>query len=145
METKKINTDNLYDVVVIGGGSAGLTAAIYLARAKYRVLILEKEQFGGQITITNEVVNYPGIGKTSGKALTDTMRRQAEAFGAECLLAEAKGIDITDEIKTVHTSRGDFNCLGILIATGAHPRTIGFKGEEEHKGQGVAYCASCDG
>ena len=145
METKKINTDNLYDVIVIGGGPAGLTAAIYLARAKYRVLILEKEQFGGQITITNEVVNYPGIGKTSGKALTDTMRRQAEAFGAECLLAEANGLEVSDDVKTVHTSRGDFNCLGILIATGAHPRIIGFKGEEEHKGQGVAYCATCDG
>ena len=145
MNTQKINPDNLYDVIVVGGGPAGLTAAIYLARAKYRVLLLEKEQFGGQITITNEVVNYPGIGKTSGKALTDTMRRQAEAFGAECLIAEAEGFDVGDEVKTVHTTRGDFYCLGVLIATGAHPRTIGFKGEEEHKGQGVAYCATCDG
>lgn len=145
MDMRKINPEDLYDAIIIGGGPAGLTAAIYLARAKYRVLILEKEQFGGQITITDEVVNYPGIGKTSGKALTDTMRRQAEAFGAECLLGEAKSIDVNDEVKTVHTSRGDFNCLGILIATGAHPRTIGFKGEEEHKGQGVAYCATCDG
>ena len=145
MNAPKINTDDLYDVIIIGGGPAGLTAAIYLSRAKYRVLVLEKEQFGGQITITDEIVNYPGIGKTSGKALTDTMRRQAEAFGAECLLAEAKGIDSSDEVRTVHTSRGDFCCLGILLATGAHPRTIGFKGEEEHKGQGVAYCATCDG
>ena len=145
MGTQKIKPEDLYDVIIIGGGPAGLTAAIYLSRAKYRVLVLEKEQFGGQITITDEVVNYPGIGKTSGKALTDTMRRQAEAFGAECLLAEATGIDVSDEVRTVHTSRGDFSCLGILIATGAHPRTIGFKGEEEHKGQGVAYCATCDG
>ncbi len=137
--------DNLYDVVVIGGGPAGLTAALYLARARYRVLVLEKEQFGGQITITHEVVNYPGLGKTSGKALTDTIRRQAEAFGAEFLLAEAERLEVQEEIKLVHTSRGVFPCFGILIATGAHPRTVGFTGEEEHKGRGVAYCATCDG
>ena len=140
-----MDTKNLYDVIVVGGGPAGLTAAIYLARARYRVLVLEKEQFGGQITITHEVVNYPGIGKTSGKQLTDTMQQQAEAFGAEFLLTEATGLDLTGDIKTVHTGRGDFRSFGVLLATGAHPRTVGFKGEQEHKGRGVAYCATCDG
>ena len=139
-ETKK-----LYDVIIIGGGPAGLTAAIYLARARYRVLVLEKEQFGGQITITHEVVNYPGIGKTSGKQLTETMQQQAEAFGAEFLLAEATGLDLAGEINTVRTGRGAFQCFGVLLATGAHPRMVGFKGEAEHKGRGVAYCATCDG
>lgn len=143
--TENINQDNLYDVVVIGGGPAGLTAAIYLARARYRVLVIEKEQFGGQITITHEVVNYPGLGKISGKELTETMRRQAEAFGAEFLMAEAESLKTDGDVKTVNTSRGDFQCLGILLATGAHPRSVGFKGEEEHKGRGVAYCATCDG
>lgn len=139
------NTDNLYDVVIIGGGPAGLSAAIYLTRAKYRVLILEKEQFGGQITITHEVVNYPGVGKCSGKDLTDTMYSQAEYFGTEFLMAEATGLDLKDDVKIVHTSRGDFKCIGVLLATGAHPKMIGFKGEEEYRGRGVAYCATCDG
>ena len=136
---------NLYDVVIVGGGPAGLTAALYLARAKYRVLVMEKEQFGGQIAITHEVVNYPGIAKTSGKALTDTIQQQAESFGAEFMLAEAIGFDLSGDIKTVRTNQGEHRCFGILLATGAHPRTVGFKGEEEHKGRGVAYCATCDG
>ncbi len=143
--TPNYDRDRLYDVIVIGGGPAGLTAALYLARAKYRVLVIEKEQFGGQITITHEVVNYPGTGRTSGRELTETMRRQADAFGAEFLLAEAKSLDLNGDVKTVRTDKGDYFCLGILLATGAHPRTVGFKGEEEHKGRGVAYCATCDG
>ena len=137
--------ENLYDVIIVGGGPAGLTASLYLARAKYRVLVLEKEQFGGQISITHEVVNYPGIAKTSGKALTDTIQQQAESFGAEFMMAEATGFDLSGNIKTVQTNRGEYRCFGVLLATGAHPRTVGFKGEEEHKGRGVAYCATCDG
>lgn len=136
---------NLYDVIIVGGGPAGLTAAIYLARAQYRVLVVEKERFGGQITITSEVVNYPGIWKTNGETLTGEMRRQAEGFGAEFLLAEAEELELTGKVKTVKTSKGELRGFGVLIATGAHPRMIGFPGEEAYRGHGVAYCATCDG
>ena len=137
--------ENLYDVVVIGGGPAGLTAALYLARARYRVVVVEKNHFGGQITITAEVVNFPGVERTSGAALTESMRKQAESFGAEFLLAEVTGLDLTGDVKTVRTSRCDLKCFGVLLATGAHPRMVGFQGEEQFRGRGVAYCATCDG
>ena len=140
-----MSRNDLYDVIVVGGGPAGLTAGLYLARARYRVLILEKDDFGGQITITNEVVNYPGVGRTTGRALTQTMRQQAQDFGAEFLSAEAIGLDVHGDVKTVHTSRGDLKAFGILIATGASPRKLGFEGESEYAGRGVAYCATCDG
>ena len=137
--------ENLYDVVVIGGGPAGLTAALYLARARYRVVVVEKEHFGGQITITAEVVNYPGAERISGTKLTDTMRKQAQSFGAEFILAGVDRLDLDGDIKKVHTSRGTLECFGVLLATGAHPRMLGFKGEDEFRGHGVAYCATCDG
>ena len=137
--------EHLYDVVVIGGGPAGLTAALYLARARYRVVVVEQERFGGQITITSEVVNYPGVERTSGAELTETMRRQAERFGAEFLLAEVTGLELEGDVKTVRTSRGALSCFGVLLATGAHPRMVGFRGEEQFRGRGVAYCATCDG
>ena len=136
---------NLYDVIIIGGGPAGLTAALYLARAKYRTLVVEKEKFGGQITITHEVVNYPGVEKTTGEALTGTMRSQAEGFGAEFMLTEVESLDLSGDIKTVKTARGELKAFGVLLATGAHPRMVGFQGEADFRGRGVAYCATCDG
>lgn len=140
-----MRNEKLYDAVIVGGGPAGLTAALYLARAKYRVLVIEKEKFGGQITITSEVVNYPGVEIASGAELTETMRRQAEEFGAEFLLAEVTSLVPEGDIKTVHTTKCEVQCFGIIAATGAHPRMIGFEGESEFRGHGVAYCATCDG
>lgn len=137
--------DNLFDAIIVGGGPAGLTAALYLARARYRVLVLEKDRFGGQITITHEVVNYPGVESTSGEALTDTMRRQAINFGAEVKLAEVLDVKLDGDIKEVITNSGTLRSFAVLICTGANPRHIGFEGESEFRGHGVAYCATCDG
>ena len=139
------NMKDFYDVVIVGGGPAGLTAALYLARACYRVIVVEKEKWGGQITITSEVVNYPGSKPVSGTELTEQMRKQAEHFGAEFLLAEVTHLDMEGDVKTVRTNHGTLRCFGVLLATGAHPRMIGFKSEEEYRGHGVAYCATCDG
>ncbi|MDD3361776.1 MAG: FAD-dependent oxidoreductase [Hespellia sp.] len=136
---------NMYDLIIVGAGPAGLSAAIYMARAKYKVLVLEKEKTGGQITITSEVVNYPGVELASGKSLTDSMRRQAESFGAAFAIAEVKEMDLEQDIKEVHTNKGDFQSLGVILAVGANPRKLGFEGEETFKGRGVAYCATCDG
>lgn len=138
-------SDSIYDAVIIGAGPAGLSAAIYLSRARFSVLVLERENIGGQITITDEVVNYPGVLHASGKALTETMRQQAENFGAEFLTAEARELDFTGTVKTIRTTRGDIRALGVVVAAGARPRAVGFKGEAEFRGRGVAYCATCDG
>ena len=136
---------NLYDMIIIGGGPAGLSSAIYMARAKYKTLVIEKEKFGGQITITSEIVNYPGVYKTSGKQLTADMQKQAASFGAEFKLTEVISMDLSQDIKVIKTTSGEYRALGVILAVGASPRQIGFSGEEEFKGRGVAYCATCDG
>ncbi len=134
-----------YDAVIIGGGPAGLSSAIYMARARYKTLVLEREKFGGQITITSEVVNYPGVFNTSGEKLTHEMQKQAESFGAEFSLSEVISFEKNGEYYEIKTDKGLIKSLGVIIATGASPRMIGFSGEEEFKGRGVAYCATCDG
>ncbi|WP_028044805.1 FAD-dependent oxidoreductase [Candidatus Stoquefichus massiliensis] len=137
--------NQIYDAIIVGGGPAGLSAAIYLARAKYSVLVLEKEQIGGQITITSEVVNYPGVLEASGHSLTTNMRKQAENFGAIFQIAEVEKLELDGPKKKVQTNHGDFYAVGIVLATGAHPRQLGFPGEKEFQGHGIAYCATCDG
>ncbi len=134
-----------YDVIIVGAGPAGLSAAIYAARARFKVLVLEKEKIGGQITITSEIVNYPGIEKIDGTELTEKMRAQAQSFGAEFQIAKVTDFDLSGDMRIVKTDKGDFKTLGIVLALGANPRMLGFAGESEYKGRGVAYCATCDG
>ena len=135
----------IYDAIIVGGGPAGLSAAIYLARAKYSVLVLEKEKFGGQITITSDIVNYPGVLEDSGEGLTIKMRKQAENFGASFQKAHVKSLHLQHPIKKVETDQGIFESVGLVLAPGAHPRKLGFPGEKEYQGRGIAYCATCDG
>ena len=139
------NKENMYDLIIVGGGPAGLSAALYMARAKYKTLLIEKEKFGGQITITSEVVNYPGVYRTSGTALTKEMQSQAEMFGAELKKCEVLSIDTTNDIKVIKTNLGEYRALSVILAVGASPRKVGFEGEDEYCGRGVAYCATCDG
>ena len=137
--------ETLYDGIIVGGGPAGWSAAIYLARAQYRTLVIERSAVGGQIAITADVVNYPGILRTDGTTLMETMRQQAMQFGAECLTATVTALSMQAPIKEVQTEQGTFRAHGLLLATGASPRMAGFQGETEFRGRGVAYCATCDG
>ncbi|MBZ4671621.1 MAG: alkyl hydroperoxide reductase subunit [Oscillospiraceae bacterium] len=135
----------LYDLIIIGSGSAGMTAGIYAGRSKLNTLIIERDLPGGQIKITSEVENYPGILHTSGAELSLTMKRQAENFGVKFHNAVVESVDFSGEIKKVKTVDGEYEALAVIIATGAVPRKIGFPGEEEFRGRGIGYCATCDG
>lgn len=140
-----MDKSSIYDLIIIGGGSAGLSAGIYAGRARLRTLILEKSNPGGQTANTAEVVNYPGIRKTGGPELMHEMHLHAKDFGVEVKTANIESVDFTGEVKTLHAPEGDFHARAVIIATGANPRKIGFEGEDKYAGRGVAYCATCDG
>jgi thioredoxin reductase (NADPH) len=135
-----------YDVIIIGGGPAGLSAGIYAARARLSSLLIEKAAIGGQIINAELVENYPGFADgISGIDLTQTMHRQATKFGLETLAAEVTAIEVTGSQKIVKTSGGDFVAGAIIIAGGAERQKLGVPGEEKYTGRGVSYCATCDG
>lgn len=134
----------MYDIIVIGGGPAGLTAAIYARRAGKSVLIFEKDGFGGQMTHSPKIENYPGFNEISGLELSDKMFEQALALGAEIEIDEV--VSIKDGIaKKVYTASGEFEAKAIIIAAGVKHRTLGVPGEEEFIGNGISFCAVCDG
>ncbi len=138
---------NHYDVIVIGGGAAGLTAGIYLSRAKVNTLILNEGAVGGQMVLTHEIANYPGIESISGYELARNMKSQAQKFG--CTIKsnlKITELDLSGETKKVTVNNKDvYTAHSVIIATGGKSRTIGAPGEEEFKGKGISYCATCDG
>ena len=136
----------LYDMVIIGGGPGGYTAALYAARAGLRVVVLEKLSAGGQMALTQEIDNYPGFEDgIDGFELGEKMQNQAQRFGAETEYAEVTALDLAADPKVIETSEGTFYGKTVVIATGANPRELGLAGERELVGRGLAYCAACDG
>lgn len=134
----------MYDIIVIGGGPAGLTAALYALRANKTVLVIEKSTFGGQITFSPKVENYPGFLQMSGNEFADKLVEQVLAQGAEIELSEVTQI-VDGEIKKVITEDGEFEGKAVIIATGAKHRMLGLENEEKLVGEGISFCAVCDG
>ena len=137
--------EKIYDLLVIGSGPAGLSTGIYAGRAKLNTLIIEKAEFGGQVNKTYDISNYPGARNSNGPKLMEEMRLQAEDFGVNFMSAEVTEVSLEGDVKTVKTDRGEVKARAVVIATGASPRMLGFKGEQEFTGRGVAYCSTCDG
>ena len=135
----------IYDLIIIGGGPAGISAGIYAGRAKLKTLIIEKENMGGQIRTTHEMVNYPGILQTTGNDYMQTLRKQALAFNVDFKEDEVLDLDLEDDVKIIKTKNEEIKGRSVIFATGASPKKLGFKGEKEFTGRGVAYCATCDG
>lgn len=135
----------IYDVIIIGGGPAGLTAGLYAGRAGLSTLILEGEVPGGQMATSDEIENYPGVPSINGAELASIMREQAEKFGARMEMAEVESLDLEGEVKRIKTDGETYLGRTVIIASGARPRELGVPGERRFRGRGVSYCATCDG
>lgn len=139
----------MHDLIIIGGGPAGLAAGIYATRAKLDTLLMEKGAIGGQVILTELIENYPGVTATSGSSLVQTMREQAEDFGLVLDSGEVRSITDKgtgkDNIKVVSTTQQEYEARAVIIATGASPSKLGIKGEAEFIGRGISFCATCDG
>lgn len=140
------NSDNVRDLIIIGAGPAGLSAAIYAQRAMLDAITLEQEAVGGQVVLTSDVDNYPGVPHTDGFSLVDAMQNQAKDLGAQITFATVSGVaKRPDDLFEVATSDGPMVARAVILAGGATPRHAGFDGEELFVGRGVSYCATCDG
>jgi len=150
MAEELLSKQDIYDVIIIGGGPAGLTAGIYTSRARLSSLLIEKLGIGGQAAITDRIENYPGfIGGISGPELVHNMGEQAKSFGMRTVFGEVTNIEVSDEstIKKIFVNDDPepYQCLSLIIAAGHEQRKLGVPGEEEYTGKGVSYCATCDG
>ena len=139
--------DKLYDVIILGGGPAGLTAGLYAGRGGLNALIIEKGQDGGQIAITDEIENYPGqqVEGESGPSLAERMAEQAERFGVHRCSDEIRAVDLKSDVKRLSGLNSTYQARTVIIAAGAHPRPIGCENEEQFTGRGISFCATCDG
>lgn len=135
----------MYDLIIIGGGPAGLTAGIYAQRARLKTLLLEKEMVGGQIAVSDVIENYPGFPSISGADLMERFEQHARGLGLEIKMADVMDILDRDKEKIIKTSEGDLIAKTVIVATGAKPKRLGISGEKEFTGKGVSYCATCDG
>jgi thioredoxin reductase (NADPH) len=136
----------VYDVIVVGGGPAGLTAGLYTSRARLSTLLIQDGLFGGQITTTEMVENYPGFPQgVTGDELGRFMEEQAKRFGVETVVDEALGVRFEADLKYVKTNESEYTCKSLIVCTGAEYRKLGVRGEKEFTGKGVSYCATCDG
>ena len=138
-------TEHIYDMIIIGGGPGGYTAAVYAARAGMDAVVLEMLSAGGQMALTHQIDNYPGVVGIDGFSLGEQMQQIAESFGAKTAYAEVYSADLNAEPKLINTSEGAFYGKTVVIATGANPRELGLANEAGLVGRGVSYCASCDG
>lgn len=135
----------MIDVIIIGAGAAGLTAAIYCTRAGLSALVFDKNMVGGQVSITNEIENYPAFEKITGSEFAERIHRQALQMGAQVEFDEVISFDFSGEVKKITTFSGEHECRAVILATGAQRRKLGCPGEEALTGRGVSYCATCDG